>query len=278
MIQTFKMAFRDLGRNRRRSFFSSLALGIGLALLLLMAGFFQGEMRGAMNDSIRLQSGHLQVRAKSYDETKTSLAWTDLIADPNQVAAQVAAIPQVLLATPRLFATGIIGTSDQSIGVRIIGIDPASAANAPYRDGMVAGTFLTADDRNGVLMGKALADKLGLKSGDTIDLLANTSNGDVDEQVFTIRGVYDTHTPGFDQSALFLPLAKAQALTRTENHASTIFVLLKNIDQTQAVASALQGSQYTVSTYIQLNQIISDTEQLANSYIYMLYLIVLAIT
>lgn len=278
MIQTFKMAFRDLGRNRRRSFFSSLALGIGLALLLLMAGFFQGEMRGAMNDSIRLQSGHLQVRAKSYDETKTSLAWTDLIADPNQVAAQVAAIPQVLLATPRLFATGIIGTSDQSIGVRIIGIDPASAANAPYRDGMVAGTFLTADDRNGVLMGKALADKLGLKSGDTIDLLANTSNGDVDEQVFTIRGVYDTHTPGFDQTALFLPLAKAQALTRTENHASTIFVLVKNIDQTQAVANALQGSQYTISTYLQLNQIISDTEQLANSYIYMLYLIVLAIT
>ena len=45
MIQLFKMAFRDLGRNRRRSFFSALALAIGLALLLLMAAVVDGEMR-----------------------------------------------------------------------------------------------------------------------------------------------------------------------------------------------------------------------------------------
>ena len=41
------MAYRDLGRNRRRSFFSALALGIGLALLLLMAAVVAGEMRGS---------------------------------------------------------------------------------------------------------------------------------------------------------------------------------------------------------------------------------------
>ena len=43
MIQTFKMAFRDLGRNRRRSFFSALALAMGLALLLLFAAFIHGK-------------------------------------------------------------------------------------------------------------------------------------------------------------------------------------------------------------------------------------------
>ena len=44
MIQTIKMAWRDLGRNRRRSFFSALALGIGLALLLLIASVLDGEI------------------------------------------------------------------------------------------------------------------------------------------------------------------------------------------------------------------------------------------
>ena len=38
-----------------------------------------------------------------------------------------------------------------------------------------------------------------------------------------------------------MPLAKAQAITQTENHASTIFVLLKDRDQTDAVAAALQS-------------------------------------
>ncbi len=65
MIQLFKMALRNLGRNRRRSFFSALALGMGLALLMLIASFITGEMRGAMDTSIKLQTGHMQVRAKT---------------------------------------------------------------------------------------------------------------------------------------------------------------------------------------------------------------------
>ena len=52
MMNLLKMAFRDLGRNRRRSFFSALALGLGLALLLLMAGVIQWEMRSSMDKTI----------------------------------------------------------------------------------------------------------------------------------------------------------------------------------------------------------------------------------
>ena len=37
MIQLYKMAWRDLGRNRRRTFFSILALAVGVGLLLFMA-------------------------------------------------------------------------------------------------------------------------------------------------------------------------------------------------------------------------------------------------
>ena len=59
--------------------------------------------------------------------------------------------------------------------MRIVGIDPASAANAPFRDGLVSGEWLTADDREGVLIGQPLADKLGLAPGDQINLLVNTS-------------------------------------------------------------------------------------------------------
>lgn len=278
MIQLFKMALRDLLRNRRRSFFSSLALGMGLALLLLMASVVTGEMRDAMNASIKLASGHLQVRAQTYNENKTSLAWKDLIEDPTQAAAQIAALAPVKAATPRLFASGIIASGDDSTGVRVIGIDPPSAANAPFVDGMLAGSFLSAGDREGVLIGRPLADKLGLQENDAISLLVNTSDGAVDQQNFTIRGVYSTKTPGFDNNTVLMPLAKAQAITRTENHASIIFVLLKQNEQTDAVARALQTSQYDVKTYLQLNDIIVQTEQMSNAYMYLLYMIVLGIT
>jgi ABC-type lipoprotein release transport system permease subunit len=278
MIQLYKMAFRNLGRNRRRSFFSALALGIGLSLLLLMASVVSGEMNGALDTSIKLQSGHLQVLAKTYDENKSSLAWEDLVEDPAAVTAQIATLAPVKVATPRLFASGIIASGEESTGVRIIGIDPASTANQPFKDGMLSGAWLASDDRSGILVGRALADKLDMKTGDSVNLLVNTSNGEVDQQPFTVRGIYTTRTPAFDQGSIFMPLAKAQAITQTENHASTIFVLLKDKAQTAAVAAALQGGLYQVKTWEQMNELVMQFEEFANSYMSLLYMIILAIT
>lgn len=278
MKQLFTMAFRDIGRNRRRSFFSSLALAMGLAMLLLVAAVIEGEYSSAMDSTIRLQSGHIQVRANAYNEAKTSLKWEDLIEDPAQLVANITALPAVQVATPRLFASGIISIRDKSAGVRIIGIDPLSEANLPYQQGIRSGTFLSADDREGILIGVPLAKKLALQVGDQFNLSVNTSNGDVDEQSFTIRGIYSTETNGFDSTTVFLPLTKAQAITRAGNHASTIFVLLKDKTQTDAVAAQLQDPAYQVLPWTSMNDLLLETEEMAKGYIVVLYMIVLAIT
>jgi len=278
MMQLIKMAYRDLGRNRRRTFFSALALGIGLALLLWMAAFIQGEVDGASASAIKLESGHLQVRAASYDESKTSLAFQDLIAGPAALASKIAAIPQVAVATPRLFASGIVSSGDQSLGVRVIGIDPASPADDPYRNGLVSGTFLTADDSSGILIGKTLADKVGVQAGGSIVLDVNDSNGNVAEQTFTVRGVFDSGVATYDQVTVLLPLAKAQAFTQAGDHASAIYILLHNQTDAPAVAASIQSSQYKILTFADMNSLLVSFEDLANSFMWVLYLIVLAIT
>jgi ABC-type lipoprotein release transport system permease subunit len=279
MLQTlYKLAWRDLGRNRRRSFFSALALGIGVALLLLMASIVEGEMRGALQSTIGLESGHLQVRAPDYDGDKSSLAWKDLLLDPDVIAAQIAAMPEVEVATPRLIASGIVAQGERSVGVRIIGIEPASAANAPVRDGMVEGDWLAADDRSGLLIGWPLAQKLGLAPGSRIALLVNTADGDVDQQDFTVRGIYSTRTPGLDQFSVYMPLAKVQAIGRAERHASSIFVLLHNQDDADAVAARLASTAYRAVTWQEQNALLVQTEQFSRAYMVLLYLIVLGIT
>ena len=278
MANLFKLAYRNLGRNRTRSLLSALAVAVGMSLLLLMAAVLEGEMKGALQNTIRLQSGHLQIRPISYEEGRVSLKWEDLIADPDQMVQKLKTLSQVTVATPRLVANGILTLSDESKGIQIIGIEPDSAANQPFRDGMLAGEFLKADDREGVLIGKTLADKLTLKVGDRVNLLVNTSAGEVDEQLFTIRGIYTTRTPGYDESTVFMPLAKAQAFTVTENHASTIFVLLQDADQAEPVAQALQSSSYEALTWRDQNALIVQFEDFAGAYMVILYLIVLGIT
>jgi ABC-type lipoprotein release transport system permease subunit len=278
MIQIFKMAWRDLGRNRRRSFLSALAVGMGLALLLFLAAFIQGEMSASIDTSIRLLSGHLQVRANSYDEVKTSLKWADLVENPQQIADQIAALEPVKAASPRLYASGIVGVGEETAGVRVVGIDPNSEASLPYKEAMVEGDYLTAEDRDSILLGKALTDKLGLKVGDPVSLSVNTSNGEVAEQIFNLQGIYSTKTYAFDNATAFLPLAKAQAITQAENHASTIYILLKDKNQIDAMIPALQSSQLKVLTWKDMNELLLQVEQLANSYMVFFYLIVLGIS
>ncbi|MDO8755078.1 MAG: ABC transporter permease, partial [Anaerolineales bacterium] len=278
MLQILKMAFRDLGRNRRRSFFSALAVGSGLALLILMASVIEGEMGSAIESAIKLQSGHIQLRASSYDENKSSLKWEDLVENPDQIAGQIAALDQVKAATPRLYASGFLSSGTQSASARITGIDPLSPASDPYREGVISGSYLAPDDREALLIGKPMAEKLNLQVGDSVSLSINTADGDVQDQTFTVKGIYTTNTYGFDSATVFLPLAKAQTITRTENHASTIFVLLKDTSLTDSVVNALNVSNLQIKTWKDLNALFVDYEAMAQSYIGIFYMIILAIS
>ncbi|PKO15227.1 MAG: ABC transporter permease [Chloroflexi bacterium HGW-Chloroflexi-10] len=278
MIQLYKMAFRDLGRNRRRSFFSALALAIGLALLLFMASIISGEMRDSVDLSVKLQSGHLQVRNAEYDENKTSLAWNVLIENPEALAQQISSLEPIKFVTPRLYASGIVISGDNSLGVRVMGVDVTSAANEPYLEGMVSGAFLSADDREGILIGESLAKKLHLASGDTVQVMVNTSNGEVDEQRFFVRGTYATKSSSLDESLVLMPLAKAQAITQTDGYASVLFIMLHDSEQVNAVKAAIQTTAYTVVSWEDLNVLLAQIQSLYNVVIYFIYLIVLGIT
>jgi ABC-type lipoprotein release transport system permease subunit len=276
--QLLKLAVRNLGRNRRRSLLSALAVSLGLALLVLMASVVAGEMRGAMENTIQLESAHLQIRAAGYDEEKVSLDWKNLVEDPEQIVAQLQALPQVTNATPRLFATGIITLGDQSRGVKVVGIDPDSGANLRFRQGVLEGSFLEADDREGVIIGLPLAKKLRMNVGDQVNLLINRADGSVDEQLFTIRGIYSTQTSAYDEGTLFMPLAKAQVFSGAQGHASSILVFLQDREQAEAVAASLTAPGLKVLTWRELNELIVQFEDFAGAYMIFLYLIVLGIT
>ncbi len=276
MLNLIKMAFRNLGRHRRRSALSALAMAVALALLLFMAAFFKGEMRSAMEDTLRLSSGHLQVRDVDYDPDKSSVAWGYLIENPAQVADQIAALGPVKFATPRLFASGIVSAGNDSAGVQIMGVDPASEANAPYR--VVSGEFPSTDDRNGILIGYPLAESMGLGVGSQLSLLVNTSEGQVDEQNFIVRGIFSTGSSTYDKGIVLLPLAKVQAFSGAGNRASIIFVMLHDREQADSVAAAITGPAYKVETWLEMNELLVLVNDFSNAYIMILNLIILGVT
>lgn len=277
MYRLWRIAVRDLRRNKRRSALTLIAVMLGLALIITLHGFEMGAIEGSIENNIRVQTAHVQVRADSYEVEKVSLKWEDLLQEPQALATQARALPQVRAAAPVLWASGILNTTEESVGLRVFGIDPLSETVAPFREGVVAGAFLAPDDRSGVLVSQRLARSLGLAVGDDISLLINTSDEQPDEAIFAIRGLYDSTIPAFDDSTIFLPLAKAQAFVRVGERASAVLVLLDDQEDVDAVAAALSGPGLEVLTWRDLNKLMLSAMDSAMGILYLMYLVVLAV-
>ncbi|MGB2965007.1 MAG: ABC transporter permease [Anaerolineales bacterium] len=276
MFRLWSIAIRDVGRNKRRSGLTLIAIALGLALVIALHSFEMGAMEGSIDNNIRVQSGHVQLRSESYEEGKVSLKWEDLLDDPQGLVSRAMSLPEVQAAAPVLWAGGILTTIEDSVGVRVYGIDPHAKTTATFREDLV-GDFLTPNDRSGVLISQRLANNLEVSVGDDISLLINTSGEQPDETTFTIRGLYNTGLPGFDGSTVFLPLAKAQAFTQVGERASAVVVLLHDQEDADAVAAALSTSGLTIKTWRDLNQLMLQARDSAMGILYIFYLIILAI-
>ncbi|MBX0329472.1 ABC transporter permease [Oscillochloris sp. ZM17-4] len=271
------LAYRDLWRNRRRTILSMTAVALGLGLLIVMNGYIAGVMDEAVQNNIRLNTGHLQIRASSYNVADMSLQWKDLISDSDQIAARAAALPGVRAAAPVLWAGGLIATVNDSVGLQISGIDTTSAFYAPIRDSVVAGDFLAADDRSGILIGERLANSLGIGVGRDVSLTIVDSDGQADEGIFTVRGLFRSGIPSYDEGTVLMPISKAQAFARADGRASSIIILLDSQEATDSVAAALQTPGTQTLTWRDLNQTFLQTMEAGLAFYYILDLIVILI-
>jgi ABC-type lipoprotein release transport system permease subunit len=277
LSKLWQIALRDLLRNRRRSLLTLLAVALGLALLMAAHGLTSGMIEDTLQNTIRLQTGHVQVRAASYEDGKYSLKWADLLENADDIAAQASALPQVAAASPVLWASGVLNTGDESAGLQLYGIDPQTPVFAAIRQALVSGAFVTADDRDGIMIGQRLAESLGLAAGDRASVVVVDGDSRPNEAIFTIRGTFSTGLPAYDESTAFLPLSKAQAFTHTAGRASAVMIVLQRQNDADAVAAALTGTGGTVRTWRELNAVFMDMMQTSLGFYVILDMIVILI-
>ncbi len=253
------IAYRDLLRNRRRSILTLLAVALGLAMLMMFNGLIAGVWQDALQNSIQLRTGHLQLRAPTYQEKKLSLQWQDLLDNPGGLATRLNQMSEVKAAAPVLWAGSILSTGDESVSLQIFGIDPTSPLYDPIRESLVSGDFLTPDDRSGIMIGQPLAASLGVGVGQRVNLALVNADGNAETANFTIRGLFSTGIVSYDESAVFMPLGKAQAMAGTGDRASAIVVLLHRQDDAEKMAAAIQSPGVATLTWREANEFVLQT-------------------
>ncbi len=233
------MAWRNVVRQRRRSAVALLAIGFGVVAMMLATGYIEWIFWANREGLAVNQLGHIQITRPGYHEKGQADPAAFLIPDDASVPAVLAGTPGVRSVAQRIVFNGLISHEDSTLSFIGEGVDPAKD---PYARNLsiVAGEPLSAQDPKGMLLGFGLAANLGVKTGDTVVLLANTATGGINAVEGHVRGLAATNLKAYDDVMLRVPLATARELLRLRG-AHLWVVSLHRTELTDSVTARLRA-------------------------------------
>lgn len=252
----WKLALRNVLRQKIRSSMTLLAIITGVVGLILSGGFVNDIYSQLGEVLIHSQSGHMQVARSGYFEKGARSPYRYLIDDPKSLLDEITEIPGVSNVMGRLYFSGLMNNGRSDMPIVGEGVSPE--LESKFGTGMVisAGRQLRDKDEHGMMIGKGLALALKLKPGDWANLVTNTPGGAMNTLEFQVVGVFQTFSKDFDARAVRIPLAAAQDLLATAG-VNTVVVALAKTEETDKVAARIRqkiaGRGLELKTWTELN-------------------------
>ncbi len=215
------MVLRNLFRQRTRTLLTTLAIGVGVGMVVMLGGMADGLV--AQLSALGGKSGELTIsEAKSSD---MSLAAID-----DKVGRWAAGLPAVDQISGMLFGLASMPGMPYFF---VMGLDPAGYAIRHYA--------ITDGDRirapRDLLLGKVCAKNLKKKIGDPITVSGNA---------FRVVGIYETGV-GYEDGGAVMALAEAQRVFKKPNQVSFYFIKLKDTRQADVVKHQVEAHWPQVS-------------------------------
>lgn len=245
------VAFRYLRARKQEGFvsviaaFSFLGILLGVATLIVTLAVFNGFRADLLGRVLGFQ-GHL-----------VAFGTTGPFTVPEADLAKARALPGVVAVNPLVDGQALLTYRDHAGGVAIKALRPEDFAKRTLFAGAVReGAF---PDTDGLLVGKRLADKAGIKVGDRVTLLspnAAPEGGMPRSRGFPVAGIFEMGVSEFDQNVVLMPLATAQGFFEMGDALTTVEVVLADPEQAPALQPALAAAlpaDLVVRTWQQVN-------------------------
>ena len=244
MNKIIKMAWRNMWRNWRRTLIASVAIILGMVLLIFMDALIKGSDQAIYGNAVRMYGGNVQVHAPGYREKSDRLPLLPL-ADSETVVATIQAIdsPEKILSTSKRINTGgMVSTGAGNYPVTITAIEPEKEAPVSlFAENISDGRFLTSDDGDAIVIGQGLADLLEVGVGDRVMLLGRRLNEAMRQRSMTVVGIYSLGMDSAERGTVFINLSTAQTLYNLREQETEVVVSLEKVGQESVLIADLQA-------------------------------------
>lgn len=250
----FKIAFRNIFRQKRRTILTMLTMVGGFVLSAISIGYSDGFYSDVIERFTRSQMGHIQVHKGDYLD-RPSLYKT--IDQYESVGDTISRVDRVVDWAPRLYSAGLASVREKSAGVKVIGIDPVRDSSATgFHTKVAEGNMLPVIPAKQVLLGRGLSNILQAGIGDSAVVVSQAADGSIANEIYDVRGIVESGDQAQDRMAFYLHLQEAQELYVLPNQVHEILVIADGINNlrelSRKIDEQLSNDELTVSPWMEV--------------------------
>lgn len=277
MRTVLKIAWRSIWRNRRRTLISMSAVGIGLVLVIVYSGIMAGVLGEAKEQLDTVGMGHVEITAAGWRARHLA---EENLASPGALVARLE-LPAKSEVGWRVVTRALASSARGSEGVELQGVDWAreERLSAYVRD-VRAGRRPAADDEAGILVGDKLADRLKVKVGSKVRVMAQRADGEIGAELYRVRGIFHSLSPTIAGHRVLVSESSARTLLGVGDVAHQVVIQLDRAAGADRVAARLRaqlGPRYEVLSYGDLLPVLRRIEQLSDAIVWIVAVFVYAL-
>ena len=234
------MAWRNLGRNRRRTVLTLASIAFGVFLAIISMAAQDRNWQEMIDLGARMGGGHVTVQHPEYLDTP-SLSRT--VAGTGALMEAAAREREVTRAVDRIAGQLMVSTARESYGASFIAFDPAAedSTTLSYLEAVSEGGMFAASDPTGMVLGARLARNLGAGIGDRVVYTATDRSGEIVAGLGRVTGLMRTGSPSIDVGVVLLPIAATRGvLGFAPDEATEVALFIDDHRESDALAARLQ--------------------------------------
>jgi len=210
-----KLAWRNLWRNRTRTWLSALVIAIGLVAMIFMDTMMVGMNTNMVKNATDSLMGHAQMHALGFrDEQDVKLTINDL----DQALLQLEKHPDLKARSLRIVTQSMLTSSGGGEPVLSLGVDPEEEQLlSKFDEAIIEGEYLDSVSGQKLILGWKLAEKLELGLGDRLVLTAaDAESGEMVQELFRLSGIFKTGEEKMDASMVLVARKTLQSMLKLE--------------------------------------------------------------
>ena len=257
-MMLFKLAFRNILRQRRRSLLTGLTIVGGFVLCTFTFSLVEGAWGNAVDFYTLDSIGHIQVHWADY-ERKPKVHKT--INHRRLVEQTLSANDDVKAFAPRVYSSALAYAGTKTTPVTVVGVDPDLEPKVSrLKEKTKIGQYYNNAHTRTAMIGAGIAKSLAIDVGDEIVLISQGADGSIANDLYPVTAIVGNKS-STDSRVVYLPLTTAQEFLSLGESVHEYVLLVRAPNDNEVVAKALETelhhnmSEITVTPW----QVIDET-------------------